>query len=80
VHETAHVLETDVAVPQLLLGEDADSALPRIVVPLEREVHLFDAVALGGGSEGCLRATGGAAVEHAVVGLHGFPSWPNRGA
>ena len=56
---------------QLFVGEHADAAAARIVVTLEGEVHLVDAVALGGGAEAGLGAVRGAAVEDAVFGLHG---------
>ena len=48
-----------------------DPASARVVVALEGEVHLLDAVALGGRAEGGLGALRGAAVEDAVLGLHG---------
>ena len=43
----------------------------RVVVALEGEVHLLDAVALGGRAELGLGAVRGAAEEDAVLGLHG---------
>ena len=45
----------------------------RVVVALEGEVHLLDAVALGGRAERGLGALRGAAEEDAVFGLHGGP-------
>src|SRR5690606_5295814 len=78
VHEPAHVGEAHVAAAQLFLGQHADAAVARVVVALEGEVHLLDAVALGGGAEGRLGAGGGPAVEHAVLGFHDDP--PRGGA
>src|SRR5207249_518269 len=60
-----------VALPELGAREDADAAAAGVVVALEGEVDLVDAVALGGGAEGSLGAVGGAAEEDAALGKHG---------
>ena len=71
VHQLGEVGEAHVALPELGAREDADAAAAGVVVALEGEVDLVDAVALGGGAEGSLGAVGGAAEEDAALGKHG---------
>src|SRR5262249_49847 len=74
VHQLAHVGEVHVALSQLGASEDAEAAPASVVVALEGEVHLVDAVPLGDGSELGLAAVGGATEENAVLGLHACSS------
>ena len=74
VHELADVRQAHVAVLQLLVGQHADAAGAGIGMSLEGEVHLVDAVALGGLAEGGFGALRSAAEENAVLWLHGMAS------
>src|SRR5438132_8578938 len=71
VHQLRQVGEAHVALAELRTREDADAAAPGVAVTLEGEVHLVDAVALGGLAEGGFGALGRAAEEDAVLGKHG---------
>ena len=70
VHQPRHVGQADVAGLQLFVIEDADAAVARDLVALEREVHLLDAVALGAGAERRLRPGRAAAEQNAFVTIH----------
>src|SRR6185503_666836 len=70
VHQLADVAEAHVAAPELGVGEDAAPALPDRIVALEGEVHLVDAVALGGGAERRLGTRRTAAEQDAVLAPH----------
>src|SRR5690606_1793316 len=71
VQQPRDVLEADVAGLQLLVREDPQPALPRVVVALERVVHLVDAVALRFLAERRLGARRAAAEQDAVLWFHG---------
>ena len=73
VHELRDVGEAHVAVLQLGVRQHADAALARVLVAVEGEVHLLDAVPFRGGTERRLRATGGATEENAVFAVHREP-------
>src|SRR5438477_600399 len=70
VHQLRHVLEADVAVQQLLMVQGADAAMALDRVPLEREVHLFDAELLGARAERGLGAFHAATEQNAIVCVH----------
>ena len=70
VHQPRHVLEADVAGLQLLVIEHADAAAARLLVTVEGEVHLLDAVAFGAGAELGLGPGSGAAEQNEVGLVH----------
>src|SRR5262249_53115620 len=67
VHQLRHVPEAHIAGQQFLVVEDANAAAPRLGVPVEGEVHFFDAVAFRARAEFRFGA-GCRAVEQDVVG------------
>ena len=70
MHQARHVGEADVAGLQLFVVEDADAAVALDPVPVEREVHFLDAVALGAGAELRFRPGRAAAEQNAFVTVH----------
>src|SRR4030095_16453634 len=75
IHQARNVRKADVAGEQLLVIEDADSAVTVDFVTIEREVHFLDVVTFSTGAKIRLRAWRSAPDHDAVAWFHGTGSY-----